>query len=75
MIERSVLQISYYPFETDPPIPLELGAKKTTDASAPRIFGAMAQHIVLSVNGMECHNVKAVPTLLPQVNGALREYL
>jgi len=73
--EKSVLRITFRPIEIESPVPLEQSIKRTTDDSAPLISGRSTEHIVLSVNGMECQNIISVNGLLEKVNRALQEYL
>jgi hypothetical protein len=73
--EKSILHITFRPIEIESPVPLEQSIKRNTDASAPLISGRSTEHIVLSVNGMECQNIISVNGLLEKVNRALQEYL
>ncbi len=72
--DRSILFIPHRKIEIAPAIPLELGLAKSRDTRAPFVSGLPPEHIVLSVNGQECHHVIAVAELLPEVNLALKEY-
>ena len=73
--DRSILLFTHRIIEIEPPIILELGLSKSRDPRAPTISGLASEHIVLLVNGKECHGVFAVVGLLREVIMALQKYL
>lgn len=71
---RTILVVHSKPVEGEPPMELEMDAKKSEHPNAPEIVGTKPVEYALTVNDTVCSKVMAVPDLLPEGVEALREF-
>lgn len=73
-INRTILVVHSKPVEGEPPMQLEMDAKKTEHPEAPEIAGKHPVEYSLTVNDKACTRVMAVPDFLSDGVEALREF-
>lgn len=71
---RTILVVHSKPVEGEPPMALEMDARKTDHPDAPEVGGKQPVEYALTVNNKSCSRVMAVPDFLPDGVEALREF-
>ena len=73
--DRTIMSLRGKSLKVVPPFELKQDARRVDDMQdAPAIAGVKPQHYVLTTNQRHCHDVVAVPGLLPDVLAATRAF-
>lgn len=73
-INRTILVVHSKPIQGEPPMDLEMDARKSDHPDAPQVAGTQPVEYALTVNDKACSRVMSVPDFLPQGVEALREF-
>ncbi len=71
---RTILVVHSKPVEGEPPIKLEMDAKRTEHPDAPSVGDTQPVEYTLTVNDKTCSRIMTVPDFLPDGAEALREF-